>query len=144
MINPTTFNPYNPTGQSSSAPQQNMDMNMFLRLLTVQMSTQNPLEPMNDRDFFAQMAQLGTVQGLDNIRQSMELAQAGGLIGKTVTATRPMTESASGVSDTVTGVVRSVASRNGEYWLTLEQEGGTTVQVRLENVREVTAGPTAN
>lgn len=144
MINPTAFNPYNPNGQTSSAPQQDMDMNMFLRLLTVQMSTQNPLEPMNDRDFFAQMAQLGTVQGLDNIRQTMELAQAGGLIGKTVTATRPMTESGSGVTDTVTGVVRSVAARNGEYWLTLEQEGGTTVQVRLENVREVTAGPTTN
>ncbi|MFQ3677797.1 MAG: flagellar hook capping FlgD N-terminal domain-containing protein, partial [Fimbriimonadaceae bacterium] len=33
-----------------------LNMEMFLRLLVTQLQNQNPLEPMNDRDFFAQMA----------------------------------------------------------------------------------------
>ncbi len=132
----TQFNPYNPTRQTRKLSQE-MDMEQFMRLLTVQLATQNPLEPMNDRDFFAQMAQLGTVQGLDKIQGSLEVAQASSLIGKKVTATRPLTETGTSQADTVTGTVKSLTIRNGEYYLGVQQADGGIVEVKMANVRLV-------
>jgi flagellar basal-body rod modification protein FlgD len=112
-------------------------MDTFMRLLTVQLANQNPLEPMNDRDFFAQMAQLGTVQGMDNLQASMELSQASGLLGKTVTAVRPMTDG--GGDSLVTGKVDKVTVRNGQVILTLTEPRGGSVDVRFNNIREIKA-----
>lgn len=61
-----------------------LDQAAFLQLLTAQLATQNPLEPMSDRDFFAQMAQLGLVQGVDRLAVSMQASQAANLLGKQV------------------------------------------------------------
>lgn len=68
-----------------------LDQAAFLQLLTVQLSTQNPLEPMNDRDFFAQLAQLGTVQGIDELKRNSQITQAAALIGKNVVVSNPDT-----------------------------------------------------
>ena len=51
-------------GDKPTAARPEMDMTMFMRLLTVQLLNQNPLEPMSDGDFFGQIAQLGQVQGM--------------------------------------------------------------------------------
>lgn len=117
-----------------------LDMDTFLRLLTVQLATQNPLEPMNDRDFFAQMAQLGQVQGLDKLQSSMDMSQAASLIGKKVTAVRPMTDQGSnGQNSIVTGTVQRVTVRDGETVLGLKEANGGIVEVKLGSVREIVA-----
>ncbi|HWP31398.1 MAG TPA: flagellar hook capping FlgD N-terminal domain-containing protein [Fimbriimonadales bacterium] len=85
-----------------------LDADAFLRLLVVQLSTQNPLEPMNDRDFFAQMAQLGMVDGIGRMRKGMELAQGASFIGKVV----EVLPNDSG-GEIVRGVVEAVEMRNG-------------------------------
>lgn len=110
-------------------------METFLRLLTTQLANQNPLEPMNDRDFFAQMAQLGTVQGLDKISKGDEINQANSLIGKSVTATRP--NAAAGETDYVQGVVRGLVIRNGERYLQVEEANGGIAEIQSENIRAV-------
>lgn len=114
-----------------------MNLQTFIQLLTVQLANQNPLEPMNDRDFFAQMAQLGTVQGMEGLRDSMDVTQASALIGKNVTALRPMTESDSGYNSIVTGTVKRMTIKNGEYYLGLQEPNGGIVEVRMSAVREV-------
>ncbi len=114
-----------------------LDMNMFLRLLAAQLEHQNPLEPMSERDFFAQLAQLGTVQGMDRLQKSLEVAQASSLLGKEVTAVRPMTESASGSNELVIGQVVGLSIRNGEHWLVLRELNGGLVDVRMGAVRSV-------
>lgn len=116
-------------------------MQSFLTLLSVQLSHQNPLEPMNDRDFFAQMAQLGTVQGLDRMQKSLDVAQASALIGKTVTAVRPMTESPSGTNDLVTGTVERLTIQNGEYIISLKEANGGLVDVQMNGIRQVSNTP---
>lgn len=125
-----------PTPQRSE-----LDMHTFMMLLTTQLANQNPLEPMNDRDFFAQMAQLGTVQGMDKLKQSMDVSQAAGLMGKTVTAVRPMTEGSSGTNDLVTGVVTRLTVVNGEYYLGLKQADGGFVDVKMGNIQQIEAQP---
>ncbi len=93
-----------------------LDQAAFLQLLTVQLSTQNPLEPMSDRDFFAQMAQLGTVQGVDELKRSMQVTQASALIGKKVVVTSPMSENGSG-NTTITGKVEGVQIANQKVYV---------------------------
>src|SRR5438552_786719 len=93
-----------------------LDQAAFLHLLTVQLSTQNPLEPMSDRDFFAQMAQLGTVQGVDELKRSMQVTQASALIGKNVVVSSPLTENGTG-NTTITGKVEGVQMANQKVYV---------------------------
>ncbi len=79
-----------------------LDQEAFMQVLVAQLENQNPLEPMTDRDFFAQLAQLGTVQGIDRIGATMQTGQAASMIGKTV-AIRPETG-----TQFITGKVESV------------------------------------
>lgn len=88
-----------------------LDQAAFMRVLVAQLENQNPLEPMTDRDFFAQLAQLGTVQGIDRIGSTMQTAQAASMIGKTV-AIRPETG-----NQMITGKVESVEIANQKVFI---------------------------
>jgi flagellar basal-body rod modification protein FlgD len=114
-------------------------MDSFLLLLSVQMSTQNPLEPMSDRDFFAQLAQLGQVQGMDQMQSSLKSAEAAGLIGKDVTALLPYSDTGAGTDQIVSGKVEKVQVRDGVHWLVLKQADGTRIPVRLDNIQTIGA-----
>jgi flagellar basal-body rod modification protein FlgD len=124
-------------GNAPAQPKQGLDMDKFLQLLAVQMENQNPLEPMNDRDFFAQMAQLGQVQGMDQINKSLGVTQAASLMGKDVTAVRPMTESSSGQPELVSGKVVQLTVRNGEQYLGIKEADGGIVDVKVTAIQQV-------
>ncbi len=145
MAIPATLGTSDPTSSQNVANKNNAQLNMeqFMKLLTVQLSNQNPLEPMNDRDFFAQMAQLGQVQGMDKLTSQGEVAQAQSLMGKTVTAVRPLTDSTTGVNSTVTGVVTKLSIRNGQYYLGIQEADGGTVDVQLANLQSIQPNPDA-
>lgn len=125
-------------GDKPVKAKSDLDMETFMRLLTVQLANQNPLEPMNDRDFFAQMAQLGQVEGLDKVEASISTLQASGLIGKEVTALRPMTDEGSGGENSlVNGIVTRMTIRDGKHILGVQEPTGGIVEVQLANVREI-------
>jgi flagellar basal-body rod modification protein FlgD len=92
-----------------------LDQSAFLRLLTVQLATQDPLQPMNDRDFFAQLAQMGMVQGLDRLQRNLSLTQGASLIGKRVEVSVPFAENIGG--NTVTGTVEAVLVENNRVYV---------------------------
>lgn len=67
----------------------------FLNLLMTQLRYQNPLEPVKDQDFIAQMAQFSSLEQMQNLTRTMELflleqrftnlmAQATSLLGRKV------------------------------------------------------------
>ncbi|MCX7926212.1 MAG: hypothetical protein N2554_10440, partial [Fimbriimonadales bacterium] len=66
-----------------------MDTYQFLRLLIVELTSQNPMDPVKDRDFLAQMAQLNTAQQMERMGNMFTTFQAAGLIGREVEATLP-------------------------------------------------------
>lgn len=78
-------------GQSGSLSQQ-----QFLKLLTTQMTHQDPSKPMEDGSFLTQMAQFGTVSGVQDLQKSFadfsssitsgQALQAAGLVGHYVSA----------------------------------------------------------
>lgn len=139
---PQVVNPYDGAqyfGVKPVAEKGRLDMDAFLRLLTVQLSNQNPLEPMSDRDFFAQMAQLGQVEGLDAMQKSLQVTQASAMLGKTVTAFRPMTETTSGMNEAVFGTVERLVVRNGEQRLAIREANGGLVEVAFNAIQSVEA-----
>ncbi|MFN8138826.1 MAG: flagellar hook capping FlgD N-terminal domain-containing protein [Fimbriimonadales bacterium] len=113
-INSVTDNYVLPTPPASKG--SSLDQEAFLKLLVVQLSTQDPLSPMTDRDFFAQLAQLGTVQGIEGLKKSNELAQASAMLGKVVDVYSDA--KLGGVGAQVdTGVVQAAEVRNGKVVL---------------------------
>ncbi len=44
----------------------------FLKLLVTELKNQNPLDPMKDRDFIAQMAQLTSLEKMEKVREGMD------------------------------------------------------------------------
>lgn len=120
------------TGPPPKERASELDMATFLRLLTVQLATQNPLEPMNDRDFFAQLAQLGQVNGMEAMQKSIAAQQAATLVGKTVVAFHEPSGKA------VEGKVEAVKFKAGVPSLLVKTDKGT-VEVALAHVQEVKA-----
>lgn len=128
---------YGVNGAAATAKKSELDMNQFIKLLTVQLANQNPLEPMNDRDFFAQMAQLGQVQGMDKLQDSSDMQQAQSLMGKRVTALRQITETGTGQAQLVEGVVKKLSIKNGEYYLGIQEANGGIVEVQMKALQSV-------
>ncbi|MBS1707105.1 MAG: flagellar hook capping protein [Armatimonadetes bacterium] len=115
-----------------------LSMSNFMSVLSAQLANQNPLEPMSDTSFFAQLAQMGTVQGMDELRASMNTSEASSLLGKTVTAVRPMTSANSGgVNSLVTGTVQKLTIKDGVHYLSIKEPNGGLVEVSIGNVQSV-------
>jgi flagellar basal-body rod modification protein FlgD len=80
------------TNSSKTSTQETQDR--FLSLLVAQLKNQDPLNPLDNAQVTSQLAQLSTVQGIDNMNSSLQalatnmgsgqMAQAASLIGRGV------------------------------------------------------------
>ena len=102
-----------------------MDTYQFLRLLIVELTSQNPMDPVKDRDFLAQMAQLNTAQQMERIGAMFTTFQAAGLIGREVEAVLP-------TGTVLKGKVESVQMHAGRVYLTVNGE-----TVPIDTVRTI-------
>ena len=84
------------TGQTDTGVRttgkQTLDVNDFLKLITVQLSNQDPLKPMEDTQFISQMANFSSLQQMqvlskdfENFSSSATQMNAQNYLGKTVT-----------------------------------------------------------
>jgi flagellar basal-body rod modification protein FlgD len=92
----------------SRVPQKTLGQNDFLKLITVQLANQDPMKPMEDTAFIAQMAQFTSLQQTTDLvsqiglmRSSTNLTAASSLIGKTVTVETKADGAVSGKVDAV-------------------------------------------
>jgi flagellar basal-body rod modification protein FlgD len=74
------------TGSQSTTRTKSSDLGKqdFLELLVTQLQHQDPLQPMEDKDFIAQMAQFSSLEQMQNMNNSVAVSSAISLIGKTV------------------------------------------------------------
>ncbi|WP_024831373.1 flagellar hook capping FlgD N-terminal domain-containing protein [Ruminiclostridium josui] len=94
--------------------------NDFLNLLVTQLRYQDPLEPVDDKEFIAQMAQFSSLEQMQNMNGSMTKSQAFTLIGKVVTATT--TDDRTLEVSSVQGTVTSVKMKDGKTFVVVNNK----------------------
>ena len=78
-------------GSGSAAQSSNIGIQDFLKILTAQLNNQDPLKPVDNQEFVAQIAQFATLEQsrqlndkIDNMLLVQSSTQSIGLLGKTV------------------------------------------------------------
>ena len=107
---------------ASQLPQQALTQNDFLQLLVAQLSQQDPMNPVSDTDFAAQMAQFSALQETQTMQGNMAGIQANALLGSTV-----QLQSAQGA--TIAGVVSAVQYAAGTPSIVVNGQPYTLSQV---------------
>ncbi len=94
--------------------------NDFLNLLVTQLRYQDPLKPVDDKEFIAQMAQFSSLEQMQNMNGSMTKSQAFTLIGKVITATT--TDDKTLEVNSVQGTVTSVKMKDGKTFVVVNNK----------------------
>ncbi|MBV5308606.1 flagellar hook assembly protein FlgD [Chromatium okenii] len=139
----TTYSPSNTTVKEKSDKLGQAD---FLKLMTTQLTNQDPLEPMENGDFLGQMAQFSTVTGIESLTKEFntlslslnqsQALQAATLVGKNVLApATKMTLTDAGQS--VNGAVDLSASTQG---VTLNVTDANGQLIRSLNLGSLSSG----
>jgi len=109
--------------QSTNVQQSTLGQEEFLKILLSQLQYQDPLKPMDNQQFIAQMAQFSSLaqtsqmnERIDTLLTIQASTQSIGLIGKTVEV---QTSSTPGV-----GTVTSLAFAEGQPSLTIRTSSG--------------------
>ena len=96
----------------------------FLQLLVTQLKYQNPLDPMDDKEFISQMAQFSSLEQMQSLNSSFSSMKAFNLMGKTITAST--TNDTTGEVTEITGIVKKVKIESGNAYV---EVNGTSVPV---------------
>ncbi|WP_220036958.1 flagellar hook assembly protein FlgD [Paenibacillus sambharensis] len=102
----------------------------FLKILVTQLRNQDPMQPMQDRDFIAQMAQFSSVEQLMNMSKEMtalrqNLGTASSLIGKQI---EWFEYDSNGTLMTKKGIVESIGVSDGVQYA---QSGGSKIPMEF-------------
>lgn len=111
-------------------PQNDLDKDAFMQLLVTQLRYQDPLNPMDNQEFMAQMAQFSALEQMMNMSSSMEKSNAHALIGKVVEAS--YTDPASNQMEMVMGKVDGVVMKNNKNFLMIDGK-----EIELKDVQSV-------
>lgn len=111
------------SGKENEVSNDSLGKDAFLRLLVTELRYQDPLSPMDNKEFIAQMAQFSSLEQMQNMNNNMEnflriesLSQGAALIGKKVETIDPET------GETLSSRVKKVAFEGGKVYAYLENE----------------------
>jgi flagellar basal-body rod modification protein FlgD len=121
--------------ETNSAPRSGaIGQDDFLKILLTQLRFQDPLKPMDNQEFVAQLAQFSALEinrqqseKIDTLLAMQAATQAVGLIGRTIEM-----RTASGAS--TIGAVSAISFASGEPRLTVNANGTTFVDVRPSDI----------
>lgn len=115
---------------ATTSTQSELDKNAFLSLLITQMQYQDPLDPVDDKEFLAQMAQFSALEQMQNLNTSTEEIKASSAVGKYAISTSY--NDVSGEYETIEGRVEGYKMENGEAYVMIGEE-----EVALSAVTEI-------
>ena len=129
------FAAHNQAQQAQQTRNTNNDLgrDAFLRLLVIQLQNQNPLEPMSDADFIAQMATFSSLEQLTQMNTSIQMmnmfmmellssqmfAESTSLIGKYVHAVKVNPDTGN-IEEVFEGIVSKVKLKEGIPFLVID------------------------
>lgn len=115
-----------PSGSSSNLQASSLGLQDFLKVLLTQLSYQDPLKPMDNQEFMAQIAQFTGVEQTQQLNTKIETLinnqaalQSVGLIGRTVDATT--------ASGTLTGTVMALSLQGSSPALSVKTASGAVI-----------------
>ncbi len=118
------------TDTSRSKKSGDLGKDDFLNLLVTQLKYQDPLNPMDDKEFISQLAQFTSLEQMYNLNSSLTSVKAFSLIGKNVTA--EFIDETTKELRVVQGVVESVKVSDGEIYAVVNK-----VDVPVDKIIEV-------
>lgn len=112
--------------RDSSKDSRNLsiDTSTFLKLLVTQLKYQDPLEPQKDTAFVTQMAQMTTLQEMQEMNATLKNSQAYDMVGKEIYA--EVQDKESSIKNVYTGLVESVVIKDGIPYVVV---GGKAISV---------------
>ena len=127
-----------PTPTNNTVAQRTIGQEEFLRILLTQLRFQDPLEPVDNREFIAQLAQFSALEinrqqseKVDTLLTMENANQALSLIGRNVEV------AGAGADSAGVGEVTAVTFQGTEPRLTVRTASATLIQVALSSVRLV-------
>ena len=125
---------------------KSLGQEQFLKLMTAQMTHQDPTKPMQNGEFLSQMAQFGTVSGIQDLQQSFkdfaasissdQTLQAASLVGRTVSV--PSEQGLLAAGGQIKGSVELPANSPNVNLKILDPETGDVIAIK--NLEEQSAG----
>ncbi|MFT3783281.1 MAG: flagellar hook capping FlgD N-terminal domain-containing protein [Nibricoccus sp.] len=120
---------------SSRVAQKILGQSDFLKLLTTQMTNQDPMNPISDTDQIAQLAQFSSLQSMNALLVNSQLQGASSMIGKNVTAL-------SETGKQVNGTVESAQVKSDKVYVTIN--GQQYPYATISQVKAATETTTKN
>lgn len=114
---------------------ETLGKDQFLRILVAQLRHQDPMQPMQDRDFIAQMAQFSAVEQTMNMAKELEaMRQSIGitpsLIGKSISWLDYATDGTDVTEHS--GIVNAITFKDGKQYAVVEQQ-----EIALEDIIKI-------
>jgi flagellar basal-body rod modification protein FlgD len=125
----SNINPLTNLDAQSRMPVTTLDQNDFLKLLVTQMTTQDPMKPMEDLSSFSQLASFSALEQNKATQASMAMIQANSMLGNYVQVTDDLGKS-------MVGQVQQVLMIDGEPQLVVDGERYT-----LDKVGAISTSP---
>lgn len=134
FINPADVIGRPATGSEKKEPSSVLGKDDFFKILITQLSNQDPLQPMEDREFIAQMAQFTSLEQLGNMANELKLLRqslgaSSSLIGKVVSW---MGKDENGNLQKKSGIVDSIIIRDGSQYASVKGE-----EILLESISKI-------
>src|SRR6478609_3360421 len=128
------YNEANVKAAANKSSTDTLGKDQFLRILVTQLRNQDPTQPLQDKEFIAQMAQFTSVEQLTNMAGEMKLMRqslgfVSGLIGKSITWDE--TDS-TGATVEQSGVVDSITFKDGNQFATVKG-----VEISLDKLKKI-------
>ncbi len=119
----------NPGATARTTGQSTLGVNDFLKLITVQLTSQDPLKPMEDTQFISQMSSFTSLEQMKGLSKNFEafateqrIASSQSYLGREVTVSDGDTEA--------TGLVSKVTLIAGKPELTINGKGYSAADVK--------------
>jgi len=124
------------SGVDSTTSKSTLTLQDFLRVLMTQLTYQDPLKPMDNQEFMAQIAQFTTLEQTQQLNTNIQTLlsnqaaqQSIGLIGHKVSITTS--------SGSVTGTVTAIDLSGSSPQLTLSTTAGTLTGIGFSQITSV-------